>query len=201
MSNSDYSIEFAHIYADEVFGDEQAKSIDIAKEVIESLKEQRRSFVTSILIDDYNPSELTLDEEEFLKWVRSFGIDIDFVGHEAGFAPISDALLTEIPKSKLKLEYFHGHQKNVLLLHGKHNIGLKEYRGKLTKHTCSILSAAWTLCRLGIYKSPSGSITSLSGKPFSANKIITILPEKYKEGENKVLDIIKSTKYKACAKK
>ena len=34
----DYNIEFSHIYADEIFGEEQIKSIELLKESIKKLK-------------------------------------------------------------------------------------------------------------------------------------------------------------------
>ena len=66
------------------------------------------------------------------------------------------------------------------------------------RHTCALLSASWSLSRLGIYTVPTGVIRNLTKKEFVAEKLITILPEKYREVENKVLEIIKSSKFKGA---
>ena len=44
------------------------------------------------------------------------------------------------------------------------------------------------------------SLKKFSNENFAAQQLITILPEKYKETEEKVLDIIRVTKYKDLLK-
>lgn len=194
----DYNVEFAHIYANEKFGSEQIHSIEILKEVLQKLKKENKTFVTCILIDEFNPSVSYLDDKRFLKEVKKFGVPVDFIGYESKVVTIGDKLLKELPKSKLKLEHFHNPQKDVLLLQeGGQKIGLREHYDIMYRHTCALLSAAWTLCRLGKYQIPRGSVKALARKDFKAKKVITILPEKYREGEMKVLEIIGSTKFKA----
>src|SRR3989344_8660137 len=51
-----YNIEFAHIYADKNFGDEQERSINVLKSLIKELEFQKSEFVTCILIDEVSPS-------------------------------------------------------------------------------------------------------------------------------------------------
>lgn len=196
----DYNIEFSHIYADEEFGEEQIKSIEILKDVTSKLKSKGKNFVTCVMIDDFNPVIFKLDDKKVIDKVKSYNAPFDFFAYESKFGGISDKLLKEIPSSKLKLEYFHGSQKEVLFLNKESGkISLKEQYGFAYKHTCALLAAAWTLCRLGAYNLPSGSVKSLENKDFVAKKLITILPKKYEEGEKKVLEIIKSTKFKDFA--
>src|SRR3989344_3794911 len=128
MKKPDYNIEFSHIYADEKFGSEQIHSIEILKEVLQKLKRRNKTFVTCILIDEFNPSVSCLDDKKLLGQVRKYGIPVDFIGFESKIGMISDRLIKELPKSKLKLEYFHRPQKEVLLLQkGDKQIGLREH--------------------------------------------------------------------------
>ena len=190
----DYNIEFAHIYADKEFGDEQRKSINFLKKTIENLKRKNKSFVTCILIDEINPKEITLNESEFLKKVLSFEIPLDFIAYESKLSSIADKIIKELPKEFLHKESFNNKQV-LLLVKDNLKIGLKDYPGK---HSCSLLIVAWILCRLGYYKVPS--LKNLNENSFNANKLITILPKKYRKTEDKVLDILRSTKYSRVLK-
>ena len=200
MPKLDYNIEFAHIYADEDFGDEQIKSIELLRGVISRLTKAKKTFVTSVLIDDFNPVIFKLNDAKVISIIKKYKVPFDFFAYESKFGEISDKLLREIPNSKLKLEHFHNPQKEVLFLHNKSdNIGLKEQRAFSYKHTCALLAAAWTLCRLGVYDLPKSSVKNLENKDFAAKKLITILPKKYENSEKKVLDIIRATKFNKMA--
>ena len=83
MNKPDYNIEFAHIYADEEFGEEQAKSIDIVKTVISNLKKSNKSFVTSVLIDEFHPVVFKLNENEMVEEFRKYDVEVDFIGYES----------------------------------------------------------------------------------------------------------------------
>ena len=193
----DYNLEFAHIYADEQFGPEQAKSVACANEVMTRLSAAGKTFVTSVLIDDFNPANNTLDENEFIVQLKVNNTPVDFIGYESRFTAVADLVIRELPTSMLTLKHFHHPDKSVLMLQdGPLKIGLEEKKPKL-KHPCAILSAAWTLCRLGVYQLPDGGIKVLNPKQkFVAHKTITILPEKYRAGEERVLEIIKNLPYR-----
>jgi len=197
----DYNIEFAHIYADEPFGNEQFKSMELLKKVIAKLKKEGKTFVISILIDEFHPVVFKLDENEIIEEFKKQGIVVDFIGYESKLGSIADEIIKELPKSMLKLEHFNKPEKEVLLLKN-HNgkIGLKEEFEFMYRHTCALLSASWSLCRLGEFKIPQDAIHNLTNKSFEAKKLITILPEKYHPVEDKVIDIIKSTKFKNSVK-
>jgi hypothetical protein len=149
------------------------------------------------LIDEFHPVILKLDEKKMVEEFKKHGIEVDFIGYESKLGNISNQLIQELPKSMLKLEHFSKPEKEALILEeGYKNIGLEEEFKSVFRHTCALLSASWSLCRLGIYQIPSDAINKLKNKPFEAKKIITILPEKYHPVEDKVLEIIKSTKFK-----
>lgn len=185
----DYNIEFAHIYADEAFGSEQEKSINALKEVISELN--GKSFVTCVLIDEFSPEEIKLDFDGYINEVKS-RVVVDFLAYESKLSEISDKLIKELPN--LKTEMFDD-KEVLLLIKDDMKIGLKSN----DKPTCALLIAAWTLCRFGIYQVPD--LKNLTGKEFKADNLITILPKKYRESENKVLEILKSSRYRELVDK
>lgn len=197
----DYNIEFAHIYADEEFGEEQLKSMEILKKIILKLKKAGKTVVISILIDEFHPVVFKLDENKIIEEFKKHGIKVDFIGYESKLGIIADKIVKELPKSKLKLEHFHKPEKKVLMLEENNkNIGLKEEFKFMSRHTCALSSCSWSLCRLGVFKIPPDAIRNLTKTCFEANKIITILPEKYRAVENRVIEIINTTKYKKAVK-
>ena len=197
----DYNIEFAHIYADEKLGDEQFKSIELLKKVIKKLEKENKTFSISILIDEFHPVVFKLKKNKVIKEFEEKGVKIDFIGYESKLCPIANKLIKELPKSELKLENFNNPQRKVLLLKNHDSkIGIEEEFEFMSRHTCAILSASWSLCRLGNIEIPKNAIERITKKPFEAKKLITILPEKYRIVENKVLDIIKSTKFENSVK-
>lgn len=201
MNKLNYNIEFAHIYADEQFGNEQVKSIEILKKVISNLEKNNKSFVISVLIDEFHPVVFKLNENEMMEEFLKYDIAVDFVGYESKLGVVADELINYLPKSMLKLEHFHKPEKEALVLED-HNgkIGLKEEFEFAYRHTCALLSASWSLCRLGIFKIPQDAVHNLGNKTFEAHKVITILPEKYRTVEDKVIEIIKSTKFNDVVK-
>lgn len=125
--------------------------------------------------------------------IKQFGVNVDFIGFESRLVKYADDLIKRIPKSVLSIDLFQSPKKEVLILnHESGRIGLRESHSFMTRHTCAILSAVWSLARLGFYKLKEEDLKRFSDKPFTANKIITILPRKYKSVEDKVIKIIES---------
>lgn len=185
-----FNIEFAHIYADQKFSREHIKSLSLSKKIVEELNHKKRSFVTTILIDDYNPVVETLNENDFLGKIKEQEIYPDFLAYESKLSEIADELIKVFPKRLLKKQRFK--DKEVLLLEIENKVvGLKN---GVRKHTCSLLIAAWILTRFGVYEFPS--LKRFSGKEFKADQLITILPDKYKETEERVLRLLAATPHK-----
>jgi len=69
------------------------------------------------------------------------------------------------------------------------------YFQKHGKSPCSYLIASWYLKRLGIL--PINNVKKLTQeeKPFVAQKIINILDKKYKDNEDRALELIKNSKF------
>ncbi len=191
---NDFNVEFGHIYSDQEFGKEQIQSIQRAKKVLQDLEKRRKSFTTVVLIDEYSPIVSTLEETQFLKEMGNKDLRPDFIAYESNLTAIADKIIESIPKIKLKTESIKG-KKVLILITDKKRIGLKDNLGR---HTCSMLIAAWILARLGLFDIP---IKKYGKSSFPGKKLITILPEKYRETEKKVLEILEVTKYKKEVKK
>lgn len=200
MQSVDYNIEFAHIYSDQKFGNEQEKSIEVLSGVINDLQSQGKSFVTTVLIDEYNPKTCVLNENDFVNKIKSFGIPLDFVAYESKLSEIVSRLIADLPKSNLEVDYL-GEGKHSLFLkteNKKHK--LRENFGFSHKNTCALLTSCWLLCRLGVYRIPDDAVRRFGEKAFEAKKLITVLPEKYKNSEDKALKIIKASGRKEILK-
>ena len=173
----DYNIEYAHIYADKDLGKEQKQSIKELHRAIKRLKRLKKSYVLSVLIDEYNPIENTLDIKKFLAELKELDARPNFLMLESRLVRYKNSLLKKMT-GKIKREY-------------------EKYIKEHSKVPCSFLIAVWHLKRLGLLKDRDGEIHRLSrAKQFSANKIITILPKKYQAVECKALDIIEATDFK-----
>ena len=158
-----YNIEFAHNYADERFGPEHTQSIQTLREVTKELDASKKDYCTTILIDEFNPTVFKLDEDKMLREVERQGGLVSFVGYESKFVQAADLLIQELPKTHLRLEYFHRPQKDVLLFESTEGkVGLREDYQFAYRHTFVILSAAWALCRFGALPCPEGAVRKLA---------------------------------------
>ena len=194
MTN-DYNIEFSHLYADEEFGQNQAKGIKKLKEIKSNLKQRNKTFIQGVLIDDYHSINSKIDINSIKKKIKDYGIEIDFLGFEKGLTKIADEFISKIPKEKIKFELFAKSKKEVLMFKGKKDIGLKEKEAFEERHTCVVLSAIWLLSRLGVFKLSEGQLKKFNNKEFIAEEVITILPEKYRYVEGKAIELINTTEY------
>lgn len=191
----DYNLEFAHIYGNEQFGPEQARAAQRANEIMTRLSAEGKTFVTSVLIDEFNPTTNTLDEAELIVQLKVNNAPVDFIGYESRFAAVADLIIPELPPALLTLKYLDNSGKAMLTLQdGGMMVGLEE-RTPAPKYVGVMPVTAWTLCRLGVYPVPADAVKSLSNKKFAARKIITILPEKYRPVEERVTEIIKNLPY------
>ena len=191
----DYSIELAHVYADESIRDEQIRSLVEGARIIKELSTSSKSFSVSILIDDYSVPTFTVDTNRLIDLAKSHGILIDFIVKEARLSAVAD-LLKEINPGVLSTEEFPKAGKHSLVLTNKgEKIGIRDYFSGHQKNTCASLIAVWQLARLGVYELEKETFIKRSEKPFSAARTITVLPEKYRESENKATIILKNSNF------
>lgn len=179
----EYNIEYAHIYADECFGNEHKKSVEQLKKTIQQLNINSTNYTLVILIDEYNSKKQTLNIKQFLKSLKDMGAEPDILGFESKLAPYKKQLLNALDlKTKKKYKHY-----------------IKKHR----KIPCSFLAAIWHLKRLGAIKTKNKELKRITSiqKSFVAKKIITILPQRYQEVEIRAQEIIKASKFKPYAEK
>ena len=210
MKKVDYNIEFAHVYSDNRFSLEQKMSSEILEKTIEKLKKKNKTFVSVILIDDYQPSYSYLDVYDFLESVKNSGLSPSYVAYESQLHSLAIKLISLINKKNIfdeKIETkIKSNRDTILLDTTTHStISLKdEYFIKSNNYIeTSVLIAAWYLVRLGIFAKP-GLIkeTKYTKKiPFVGENIISIIPKKYKAVDESAKSILACTPYKAALKK
>jgi len=171
-----YNIEFSHIYVDELFSQEQIRSVDILKELLLIVDP---SSVLTILVDDYNPTRNIFDLNSFLKILHDHGISPNFVASESKLVSYFESFKQTLTSKELRgLEKYISRRKNKL--------------------PCSLLVAIWDLIKLGEIK-PRGSLFIFNDqKPedIGTTNIITILPKKYSFSEHRAEKILKSSTFR-----
>lgn len=211
MKKVDYNIEYGHIFTDSPRIDSsQKKSIDLAKEFIDKLKKQKKDFSLNILIDDYSPNYSYLDISEYLEEFQKSGAPPDYVVYETGLLEIAKKLLkSEIPKENILEEIEEKEiksDKEILMLENPQTDSVslveEDFLKKPTYIHTPLLIAAWFLIRLGYIhpKRLARKINFKQPKNFIGKKIMTIMPTKWKEIDDKAKDIISATKYKTALK-
>ncbi|MEF8847377.1 MAG: hypothetical protein V5A57_03055 [Candidatus Paceibacterota bacterium] len=203
MEKVDYNIEFAHIYSDEEIGKEQLKSAEITKDLVEDLEEQGKSYTTCILIDEYHSEYSNFSLDDFLAHFDKKGIPPSYIGYEGQLFDTAESLLKQLPDKVLDSEKMHSeldYVKEIVSLKGDDRaMKLKEVPETKVQedYTCVFLATAWTLLRLGLVRAQHATqITGLTDpKPFPAENLITVIPEKYKSVEERVAEVIKATEY------
>jgi hypothetical protein len=135
-------LEAAHIYADKQPNCEQQKGAVLAAAVYSGVGIPA---IRTLLIDDYNVSEKTLDINAYLVWLTDHGYAPDEVIMETDLVPAAHELLEEIrdtvPAKKLSTPKYDPWQKNGAL-------GLWTSVGKVSllttggRPSCALLDAA-----------------------------------------------------------
>jgi hypothetical protein len=192
-------VEFCHFYSDQEFGTEHADSINILLDVTRDFRLKDVDFVTSILIDDVNVEENKHGYNYVLDRVKLYGTRPNFVAFESRFTEVAEKIITLLPPSKITLEKFKQDDKSVLFFNsdGK-KFALNDIYEDHKVFKCVTLSAAWLLCKLGLIKFPHNSYIDITvGADISAEKIISILPKKYQQVEENVLDIVSALGYES----
>ena len=190
----DMFVEFAHIYADEVFGDEQHESLTVMKRYLDEQSTPDSLVVSAILIDDLHVKENTLDVIEFIRCILRRGLAPDHVVFEGKLAPVADTIINSLPQDALVWETFRKQGKRVLSYVDERGqkIGLKNAWDEREEHTCALLSAAWSLCRAGVLPFPEEAIIRLTEAPTTGMQVVSVLHSKYKGVEDKVIRLIRA---------
>lgn len=186
-------VEFAHIYADEVFGEEQHQSLTVMKDYLD--REGQDSLVVSaVLIDELHVKANTLDVNEFIRCLLRRDIAPDHVVFEGKLAPVAETIIHSLPADQLSWQTIRKTNKRVLmwLAPDGTRIGLKTVYEDREEHACALLSAAWSLCRTGVCEFPRDSIVRLTESPVTGEKVVSVLHSKYKGVEDKVIQLIRA---------
>lgn len=192
-------VEFAHIYADSVFGEEQDSSLKIMKEYLDRESTPDSLVVSAILIDDLHVEDKTLDVVDFIRQILRRDIAPDHVVFEGRLAPVAERIVEALEEhsAALQWESFRKTNKRVLTLKvGSEKIGLKTvWSSGREEWSCAILSAAWSLARAGVFEFPKDSIISLTEAPVVGHRIVSVLHSRYSDVERKVQLILEAGKF------
>ena len=209
MKKVDYNIEFAHIYSNQSsLTDEQRESAKITKKITDRLSKKNKSFVLTLLVDEYHPKFHKLNFNKFLKDLDSLGVQPTYIAYESRMISAARMLLKSIPRDLKKTVRFHPqitiNEKITYLTNNKVKIKLKT-RGSIihfSRYTCALLSTAWVLLRLGVIQAKNAvELTGMTQpKPFAAKNIINVLPRIYEGVEKANKNIILSSQYSHLAK-
>lgn len=169
------SIEYAHIYTNRNFGEDQIKSIALMKIKEKEYDNQRVTILRHVLIDDYS-SNFGIDRfnlNVFLQLLDNNNAKPDHVILESSLSDTCSFLLNKIENKKIK--------KSISKFYESRHIW-----------PCSMCVAAWYLLRIG-------AIDNSFNMPPSEN-LVSILPAHFKEAEDEAIEIIMATEYKNCIK-
>jgi len=154
----DISLEYCHIYTDEVFGKQHALALEKGKEIFDQLVKEGKTVSRVIMIDDYNPVETRLDETDFKNQVSRAGMLPDIYVYESQLIHVAHQVLKRT-EGRVWSQY-------------------SRYLTKYDKYPCSFLIACWYALRLGIMRDH----TLVPAEEVS-HQIISVLPERFVEVE------------------
>lgn len=100
----DYSIEFGHIYAEELLPSAQSSKENIAytKMILSLFEDQGYSYSTSVLIDDYTlDTEVKIDKNAISNYFKKCGLTPDFIFLEGDFAVVAETIIETLPPKLL----------------------------------------------------------------------------------------------------
>lgn len=135
-------VEAAHIYTDQNPSEEQSGGAIVARALLEAISSPTQRM---LFIDDFHPTEPTLDISAYQGWLANLGYPVDQTLFESALVPDAHLLLAKIkeivPKKKLSYPKNDGWQSSPA-------IGLWTPRGKVSLIThqgdpsCSLLDAS-----------------------------------------------------------
>lgn len=169
MTGKLYNLEYAHIYTDESFGQEHMIATKVALHYVAA--SDKANIVTSVLIDNYNPDQHTLDVGHFMSQLGGAGLAPDMYAYEADMVDYVEPMLAMMTSSRLRRSYAR-------------YIELKNHV------PCSFLAAIWYLMRLGVF-TPGRHMMTILGQDYrSADELVNVLPHRFLAVEKKVMEII-----------
>ncbi|MCA9332125.1 hypothetical protein KC968_04275 [Candidatus Saccharibacteria bacterium] len=172
-----YSVEYFHIYTDEIINDSHKASLNYLREALKAWKINHELIV---LIDNYNPENHILSEDDIFDYLNGEGFSPDFFAFEADMVEVAESLVNSLSDKRLKKNY-------------------TRYIKDKQKYPCSLLTASWYLMRLGKYPH-ARKIRSTKHKAFkNADRLINILPLDYKEVETRARKIVLSSEWPEAA--
>lgn len=177
----DLGIEYAHIYVDRHFSDEQAKSITLLKDIEKSVKYKDTSRI--ILVDDYSPniSFDKFDFQEFINELKNLNSEPDVVVAESELVEYCKVTLSSIRDKRTRKS-------------------VSNYVDANQKYPCSLFIASWYLLRLGVYGDPQLRCLLGHQSQLLSKEIVTIVPSLYKSYEERALKIIEATDHSYLSK-
>jgi hypothetical protein len=167
-----YSVEFFHIYTDEVIGDRHIAGLEVLRQIEQTWK---FNYEKIILIDDYNPSIKKTDASDVLDFLESKKMSPDYWAYESKMVENASTLLTRINNNKIKNNYL-------------------KYIEKNNKYPCSLLTASWYLTRLGYLD--TGIINPVRTKSYrAADHLLNLLPQDYEQVEQRTRLLITKSEF------
>jgi hypothetical protein len=183
----DMTVEFSHVYSDESFGPAQLSSIQRAYRELRKLREQGKTTLSLVLLDDMHVTARRLSPDQVSAEIERCGGEVDAVVLESDVARGVEELLTTLPEGKLELESFRRERKRVLFLRTSvGRVTLGTFRDNNFDATCALLVAVWHLARLGEIQ--------ITGVP-TGRSSLSILEERYRRVEEQAIRIIEASRF------
>lgn len=182
-------IEIGHIYGGMTPGYEQAETIVIAQDLIPSHARLGDEIDLCVLVDERNQG--AFDGEAYRTWIAQQGVATAFLCYEGRLRLAADALVAQLPAGDLRTEHFRREGVDKLFyVGGGQRISLGTLHATGLEHTCALLSAAWTLCRLGVLPFPDASTVEYAPRFRQYDRTISVLPLAYDGPEKQAARLI-----------
>lgn len=139
----------------------------LSLEILNEIDKEDCSLV--VLVDDYSFPDPTFDYTTFGNWLADHGHKPNIVMRESQLIPVCDQVLNLMEESELKSE-------------------VTSYI-KSKKYPCSLFIASWYLLRLGKIES------AIFPEEEYAENLTNILPQSFKQFEDRAVEIITMTPY------
>lgn len=168
----DLGIEFAHIYSNQQFGEEQAASIQVLKQLERTIP-PRKNVSRTVLIDDYSPN-ISIERfafDSFIKNLNRHQAAPDAIVRESSLIPYCQRLIRAIRQPRIRKE-------------------LERYLQNSQQYPCSLFIASWYLLRLGFFGRPRIPCMIGASDDLLSREIVNVVPDYFRPAEEKALEII-----------